>query len=149
MPVLALALSLTGCAALAPEPGPELPPGKPAPETRDEEPTAPTRSAAVVALADRADRAFRAGRFGEAAAILERALGIDGRDAEAWLALGWVRLAQGDSDQARVLANRARALGGEPSLRCRAEHLAVSRVSGGAAIETRDRAHRECGPERG
>lgn len=148
MLLLAAGFALAGCAA--PRPMPESP-GEPPERVGDERADgAQTRRApALAALDERATRAFRAGRFGEAAATLERALDIDSRDASLWLALGWVRLAQGETEQARVLASRARGLTGDPALECRAERLARSRATGRAAIAERADADRECGPARG
>lgn len=146
---VALAVILSGCAAPAVHDDTRAGRPPPAAEPAPEGPAGPSRSGAVAALADRADAAFRAGRFGEAAATLERALGIDARDAGAWLALGWVRLGQGDRQQARVLADRALRLGGPASLACRAERLARSDAVGRGAIEARERARRDCGPGRG
>lgn len=142
-------LMLAGC-AIAPGPTGEAPDaGAPSEPSPSQPASSDQRHAAVVALADRAEAAFQAGRYAEAAAVLERALAIDGRDAEAWLALGWVRLAQGDAAQARVLASRARGLQGGDELACRAEHLAGADASGRAAVAARDRAQRACGPGRG
>lgn len=144
--LLAAGLAVAGCAT--PWPVPEAPPGD-AREQAEEDDGDPRRSPALAALSERASEAFRAGRFGEAAAILERALDIDARDASLWLALGWARLAQGDTGQARVMASRARGLTRDPALECRADRLARSRATGRAAIAERAAAARDCGPARG
>lgn len=146
--VAGLAVS-SGCAVWQPPPA-SPDPRRDAPAGRDDggEAAAPGRSPAIAALDERAGAAFRAGRFGEAAATLERALAIDARDASLWLFLGWVRLAQGDAAQARVLASRARGLTRDAGLACRADRLEASRATGRAAIDARADAGRACGPAR-
>lgn len=147
--VLAAGLAVAGgCAIMQPPPEAPPAPDEPPVEPAGDE-TPPPRDAAVAALGERAATAFRAGRFGEAAATLERALAIDARDASLWLDLGWVRLAQGDTAQARVLASRAHGLTGDAALQCRADRLARSNARGREAIAARSEAARECGPARG
>ncbi|WP_348675456.1 tetratricopeptide repeat protein [uncultured Abyssibacter sp.] len=65
---------------------------------------------AAIALADQAAAQRQQGDLQGAAAQLERALRIEPRNAFLWLLLGQIHLEQADTDQARQMARRARAL---------------------------------------
>ena len=69
------------------------------------------RNSAVVALGAQAEEAERAGDLDRATMLLERALRIDGRDAEILQQLAEIKLARGEIEQAGVFAERARELG--------------------------------------
>jgi tetratricopeptide (TPR) repeat protein len=69
------------------------------------------RNSAVVALGRQAQDAEQAGDLERAGMLLERALRIDGRDAEILQQLAEVHLARGELEQAGVFAERARELG--------------------------------------
>jgi Flp pilus assembly protein TadD len=65
-----------------------------------------------------------AGDYALATASLERALRINPRDAELWLELGRIKLAQGDLAQAESMARRALSLAGsDPQRRAECEAL--------------------------
>ncbi len=82
---------------------------------------------AVKHLVYRAERQARSGDYGLSAASLERALEIAPGDAWLWHRLARVRLAEGDLDQARLLARKSAALaGGNPRLL--AENRKLQRV---------------------
>lgn len=76
------------------------------------------RNTAVVALGRQAEQAERAGDLDRAAMLLERALRIDGRDAEILQQLAEVKLARGEIEQAGVFAERAREFGPGPGALC-------------------------------
>lgn len=118
--LILLALALAACAPSRP-PGSET--GSPAgvPSERVRAPAAGTdgsalqvyrlRNSAVVALGRQAQDAEQAGDLDRAGMLLERALRIDGRDAEILQQLAEVHLARGDLEQAGAFAERARELG--------------------------------------
>lgn len=69
------------------------------------------RNSAVVALGRQAEEASRSGDLDRAAMLLERALRIDGRDAEILQQMAELKLARGEIEQAGVFAERAREFG--------------------------------------
>ena len=84
-------------------------------------PAAPPASAALLEQS-RSQRA--AGSLAAAAASIERALRIDPNNAELWLELGEIKLADGDPLQAEQMARKATTLaGGDFRLAARAERL--------------------------
>jgi hypothetical protein len=92
-------------AIIRPGPPPSAPPvsATPAP------PAQPTATGSLVALAD---RQAAAGDYASAAAQLERALRIRPQDPLLWQKLAWLRLQNGDFDQAATLASRSDSLAG-------------------------------------
>jgi predicted Zn-dependent protease len=68
------------------------------------------QSPAVVALLDTAERQANSGDLESAAASLERAIGIDGRNPVLWYHLATVRLAQGNAKEAEQLARKSTSL---------------------------------------
>ncbi|HEX6997648.1 MAG TPA: tetratricopeptide repeat protein [Gammaproteobacteria bacterium] len=138
----ALAALTAGCASLAPESAPpprgdEGAPGRaalppPAPGAEDEapgraepppdrEPAAPAASAQLLQQA-RAERA--AGRYSAAATAVERALRLAPNDPVLWLELGEIHLADGNRQQAEMMARKALTLAaGDGSIESRAERL--------------------------
>jgi len=93
-PVLLLVLLVTACAG---------------PQTSGEAPSVTTGRAATSLLA-RADSHVQAGEWEQAAALLERALRIEPRNAWLWYHLATVRLQQGRPAQAESLAKRSSSL---------------------------------------
>jgi tetratricopeptide (TPR) repeat protein len=87
-------------------------------DTGEEPPTAkftpsnPSRptSGTVLALLSQAKEQEKAGNSEKAAAVLERALRIDPRNAELWYRLALLRLQQGRLDLARSFADKSMAL---------------------------------------
>ena len=79
------------------------------PQTTEEAPSAVAGRAATSLLA-RADRHVQAGQWEQAAALLERALRIEPRNAWLWHQLATVRLRQGRYAQAVSLANKSSSL---------------------------------------
>jgi tetratricopeptide (TPR) repeat protein len=73
--------------------------------------------AAVVAWASDAAALRQQRQFDGAAALLERALRIEPRNAHLWHQLARVHFDQGDFDQAIQFARKSMALSGEPDLR--------------------------------
>ncbi len=72
----------------------------------------------VLALVEKAEAQRAAGDLAGAAATLERALRIERRNPHLWNRLAWVRLDQGQYDQAGSLAAKSDALAGDaPGLR--------------------------------
>lgn len=88
-------------AIIRPGPPPSAPPVSATP--------APTATGSLVALAD---RQAAAGDYASAAAQLERALRIRPQDPVLWQKLAWLRLQNGDFDQAATLASRSNSLAG-------------------------------------
>ncbi len=88
-------------------PGP--PPSAPSVSAVPAPPAHPTATGSLVALAD---RQAAAGDYASAAAQLERALRIRPQDPLLWQKLAWLRLQNGDFDQAATLAARSDSLAG-------------------------------------
>lgn len=106
-------------ASPVPAPGP----ASPAPAPRPSRPQSDARSASESLLAE-SRTARAAGRYPQAAASIERALRIDPNNAELWLELGEIQLAQGNAPQAASMARKALTLtGGDRELEARAERL--------------------------
>ncbi len=110
-------LLLAGCATTGGEPN-RAPvyqsggaPVAPAPEPQQNTP-APAASPAVVALLQDSQRQNDAGQPARAAALLERALRIEPRNATLWQRLADVRLRQGRAAQAESLALKSNSLAG-------------------------------------
>lgn len=90
-------------AVIRPGPPPSAPPAAAAPAPQ------PPATDSLVALAD---RQAAAGDVAQAAAQLERALRIRPQDPVLWQKLAWLRLRNGDFDQAAALAARSDSLAG-------------------------------------
>ncbi len=86
-----------------------LPQGEPLGQTAPA-PRPAAGGSAVVALLDQAQARMRAGDPDAAAAVLERALRIEPRNARLWSQLAWVRLRQGLPAQAEQTALKSNAL---------------------------------------
>jgi tetratricopeptide (TPR) repeat protein len=133
-PLLALLwLTLAGCASLAP-PGTPPAPRAPAPASAPDAARAPNaevaprsrpvpNSASASLLAQsRSEQA--AGRYPQAAAAVERALGIEPNNPLLWLELGEIRLAEGNTTQAQAMARKALTLSaGDRGVEARAASL--------------------------
>ncbi len=88
-------------------PGP--PPSAPAISATPAPPAQTTATGSLVALAD---KQAAAGDYASAAAQLERALRIRPQDPVLWQKLAWLRLQNGDFEQAATLAARSDSLAG-------------------------------------
>jgi len=88
-------------------PGP--PPSAPPVSATPAPPAQMTATGSLVALAD---RQAAAGDYASAAAQLERALRIRPQDPVLWQKLAWLRLKNGDFEQAATLASRSDSLAG-------------------------------------
>ncbi len=118
--IVAIALLLAACTPSRPPGSGTAPPGG-LPSERVRAPAAGSddstlqvyrlRNSAVVALGRQAEQAEQAGDLERAGSLLERALRIDGRDAEILQQMAELQLARGDLEQAGVFAERARELG--------------------------------------
>lgn len=112
----ALAMLLNGCAGPGdkPESMPEPPVQEREGEVPDEGRPAAQRpgSGAVLALRQDAERQSSVGRLDRAAALLERALRIEPRDAELWHRLARIRLQQERLHLAESLALKSNSLAG-------------------------------------
>lgn len=86
-----------------PAPLPVVPPTAPAPG-------APASSPAVMALLNTSEKERAAGRYEHAAAAIERAVGIEPRNALLWSRLAAIRLDQQNWQQANVMAGRSNSL---------------------------------------
>jgi tetratricopeptide (TPR) repeat protein len=97
------------------------------------EKTPASNNPAVQSLVDRAQAATLAGRFGDAAAVIERALRIEPRNARVWYEYARVRMDQSQYRQAENLALRANSYAGENRRLRRAiwELIATTRESRG------------------
>jgi len=93
-----------------PQPGPYAPPVVLPRSQPSMEPGVPGTSPAVVALLDNAEKERMAGRLDHAAAAIERAVGLEPQNALLWSRLAAIRLAQGNWQQANVLAGRSNSL---------------------------------------
>ena len=84
-------------------------------------------NAASVALLEQGRDARASGSYAEAAASIERALRIDPNNPLLWIELAEVKAAEGDDEQAEMMARKALTLAGpDRSIVARAERL-VSR----------------------
>ncbi len=93
------------------------------PQTTEEDASAATGRAAASLLA-RADTHVQAGQWEQAAALLERALRIEPRNAWLWHHLATVRLRQGRYAQAVSLANKSSSLApGDAALQAKNRRL--------------------------
>lgn len=93
-----------------------------------EVPNGAASAGAVLVAEGRAELA--AGDTGKAAASIERALRIEPRNSRWWTELGYVRLAEGDVEQALALARKAfRLAGNDAAARAAAEAL-IARSNG-------------------
>lgn len=90
--------------------GPYVPPVVLPRSQSDMEQSLPGTSPAVVALLDNAEKERMAGRMDHAAAAIERAVGLEPQNALLWSRLAAIRLAQGNWQQASVLASRSNSL---------------------------------------
>lgn len=83
-----------------------------------------SRNAGVNGLAEGAEEALATGEPEQAAALLERALRIEPRNAGLWIRLAHVRLELGDHEEAEQLAHRGISLApGHHELQARAWYL--------------------------
>jgi Flp pilus assembly protein TadD len=139
--VACLCLALSGCTALspyepsarAPQPNASARDGTNIPDTSAPEralpdvPVAdapPQENAASAVLLERSRDEREAGSYAAAAASLERALRIDPNNPVLWIELAEVKLAEGDADQAQMMARKALTLAGsDRSISARAERL--------------------------
>lgn len=118
--LMLLMMMSTGC-AVAPAPSTQpapAPSGLPAPADPGAPPAAPrpetpAASPAVTALVEQAALASSAGDHDNAAALLERALRMEPRNAELWHTLAATRLRGGDDQQAEQFALRSLGLAGD------------------------------------
>lgn len=92
-------------AVIRPGPPPSAPPVSATPVP----PAQPTATGSLVAMAD---KQAAAGDYASAAAQLERALRIRPQDPLLWQKLAWLRLQNGDFEQAATLASRSDSLAG-------------------------------------
>lgn len=113
-----------------PEPPAPLPPAQPLPRPRPPEsavirpgpppsappvsatPAPPAQMTATGSLVALADKQAAAGDYASAASQLERALRIRPQDPVLWQKLAWLRLQNGDFEQAATLASRSDSLAG-------------------------------------
>jgi tetratricopeptide (TPR) repeat protein len=105
--VVAAALLIAGCAAVAPSSAPS-----PGPAVGTPPPAARTENPAVAGLLDAARADVASGRLPNAAASLERALRIEPRNPRLWAELARVRFKQGDYAQAESTARRSNSWAG-------------------------------------
>ncbi len=121
-----------GCSTLAPadsgssssEPGAAAPNRVPAPDAEDRAAEVPQPSAASVALLERSRSERAAGDFTAAAVSVERALRIEPNNPSLWIELAEIKAAEGDRDQAEMIARKALTLAGsDRSIRERADRL--------------------------
>src|SRR5690606_30572163 len=95
---------------------------RPAPALPAEPP--PRAAPASVALLEQSRDQRAAGSYAAAASSIERALRIDPNNAELWLELGEIKLADGDPQQAEQMARKSLTLAaGAPAVAARAERL--------------------------
>jgi len=92
------------------QPVPYLPPVVLPRSQPDMEQAVPGPSPAVIALLENAEKERMAGRLDHAAAAIERALGLEPQNALLWSRLAAIRFAQGNWQQASVLAGRSNSL---------------------------------------
>ena len=95
------------------QPEPSVLPEMNAPESSIPAPSALTSAPAVVALLSKADELEQAGQADQAAAVLERALRIEPRNARLWHRLAEIHLAQGLWQGAANVAAKSNALAGD------------------------------------
>lgn len=88
---------------------PGAPPSAPPVSATPVPPAQPAATGSLIALAD---RQAAAGDYASAAAQLERALRIRPQDPVLWQKLAWLRLRNGDFEQAATLASRSDSLAG-------------------------------------
>lgn len=99
-PLLA-GLVIAGCAA----PPRVAVPTSDSPISPDNRPQETARASASLLEQSRAQQA--AGSYAEAAASIERALRIEPNNALLWIELGEIKLAEGDAEQAEMMARKA------------------------------------------
>ncbi len=93
-------------------------------------PLPPQRPAAVQALLDEARAALDRGDLAGATGRLERGLRLSPRDGWLWHELARVRLAEGDTAQARTLIARSQALAGSDALLRERNEALLARLGG-------------------
>jgi Tfp pilus assembly protein PilF len=109
--VMALCVTVGGCAA----PLPERAPGQPAADAGEAAQDGLSAAGRALLLQSRGER--QSGDYAAASASLERAIRIEPSQAIIWLELARVRLLEGNAAQAEQLARKAAALGaGDPSI---------------------------------
>jgi tetratricopeptide (TPR) repeat protein len=125
-----LALGAAGCTVFEPyetrEPPPQsrvaVPDRQPEPPEAEIPPREENAASAVLLERSRDERA--AGSYAEAAASIERALRIDPNNPLLWIELAEIKAAEGDDDQAEMMARKALTLAGpDRSIVARAERL--------------------------
>jgi tetratricopeptide (TPR) repeat protein len=128
--VALLALGAAGCTVFEPYESPEREPqsGVQVPdrpsEPREAERPAREENAASVVLLERSRDERAAGSYAAAAASIERALRIDPNNPLLWIELAEVKAAEGDDDQAEMMARKALTLAGpDRSIVARADRL--------------------------
>jgi tetratricopeptide (TPR) repeat protein len=110
---LTAALWLTGCVSVTTPPViVEAPPPKPKPPVIEAPPKAKSANPAVLALLDDAQTNTAASQPEAAGAVLERALRIEPRNPWLWLELAKTRLAEGQYQQAIMLAKKSNSFAG-------------------------------------
>ncbi len=103
-----IGLALSACAALS---GPVATPTQPSSESdAGTQPLTRISATAVLLEQSRAERS--AGTYAEATASIERALRIEPNNALLWIELGEIKLADGDAEQAEMIARKALTLAG-------------------------------------
>jgi len=115
-----IGLALSACAALS---GPVATPTQPSSESdAGSQPLTGISATAVLLEQSRAERS--AGTYAEATASIERALRIEPNNALLWIELGEIKLADGDAEQAEMIARKALTLAGnDRSIETRASLL--------------------------
>ncbi len=98
-----IGLALSGCAALS---GPVATPTERNSES-DASTEPPTRNDATIVLLEQGRAERSAGSYAEATASIERALRIEPNNALLWIELGEIKLADGDAEQAEMMARKA------------------------------------------
>jgi tetratricopeptide (TPR) repeat protein len=146
--LLAVGIGVAGCTSLSPYESARTPsPATTSPPTSDTQrgdagaamprgeasrpvasseprPNQPKENAASAVLLEQSRDARAAGSYAEAAASIERALRIDPNNPALWMELAEIKGAEGDFDQAEMMARKALTLAGsDRSIEARAERL--------------------------
>jgi tetratricopeptide (TPR) repeat protein len=128
--VALFSLGAAGCTVFEPYERPERePPSRVAvpdrpPEPREAEIPPREENVASVALLEQGRDERAAGSYAAAAASIERALRIDPNNPLLWIELAEVKAAEGDDEQAEMMARKALTLAGpDRSITARAERL--------------------------
>jgi Flp pilus assembly protein TadD len=110
-----------------PDAGAAMPRGeasRPVASERSNQPKAPRENAASAVLLEQSRDERAAGSYAEAAISIERALRIDPNNPALWIELAEIKSAEGDLDQAEMMARKALTLAGsDRSIEERAERL--------------------------